>query len=161
MLITANELVENYKDVPLNGTKPASAGFFVRIAFENIIQGIWNSSFDSCSIPGRNTIYIDEKILTKVFQKLIIFNENSEELYWSVLYSFSLRSKSGINRDITQSKMNVSEFISEKKEKYSYKDRNKINTVDNYGLKHSNNYVNSTSYGKLPRPKTGSRESDY
>jgi hypothetical protein len=160
MLLTADELVANFQDVPLNGSKPANAGFFIRIAFEDIIQGIWNSSFTECPIINRPTKIIDEKVLTKVFQKLLVFNENSEELYWAVLYSLSLR-KGSIDKDLTQSKLNISAFLEQNKEIYSFKRRNKIETIDSYGVTHSNSYVTNYTYGRLPKPTTGSRKSDY
>lgn len=155
----AEELAVQYKEVDVNGKSRAEPSFFIQIAWENILQGIWDGSYD------KTTYYFDGKVRTKevtalmlkkVFNKLITFSENSDEFYWSVIYSFSLRNKS-VKSNLATQKLAIGTYLDDKRSKLDYQVRNALVTHDREGT-----YVASVNfmpyYGTSHRVST---TSDY
>lgn len=163
IVIKANELVEIYKDVPLNGERPANNIFFVRIAIETVTQGIWNGQFDEFTYYFDNKLIqkpVTDKHLTKIFNKLLTYSETSEELYWNIIFSLSLRNKSIKKAEIDRQKMIISEFLINKRgyldlkltpNKYTYDGPNVYTASPN----------NMPNYGTTYRNSRSPRHSDY
>lgn len=111
----ASTVTEIYKEVTrLNSTKPGDVNFFILVAVEAVIQGIWNGSFHTIEykfLGEDKVIILDEKWLSKIFRRLLTYTEDSTVLYSDILYCKSIRGF--INKDITLDKEKAGSFLQE------------------------------------------------
>lgn len=163
IVVRANELVEIYKDVPLNGERPANNIFFARIAIETVTQGIWNGQFDEFVYYFDGKLrqkIVTNKHLTKILHKLLTYGENSEELYWNIIFSLSLRNKSIKQAQIDKQKLAISEYLINKKGYLDLKLMPNKHTFDGINV-YTASPNNMPNYGRTFRNFRQPSHSDY
>ena len=123
----ALELESSFSTIKLNGLKEGDKSFFIIVAFENVLQGLWDRSWDTILTNVDNRmirVSVDCKFLIKVHNKLLSYIENSDNLYWDITFSRSLRQLNKLRKGaLGNQKVPLADLIIKFKEELKYKNR--------------------------------------